>query len=296
MNRRILALTMIAFLLPIASVPAIHGAETQTDQDLTEVVPAGEYRAYLVRLSEPGQVQFGGRYLAPTTEQPVLPLLSSIHAVEGGWHSSALFAYDFSINDEAVGLELFAQSPAASQYVSGHERNGILGGGWTTMTVEAGEYRFVVGSAPADGEAELIIRVPGSAEILASDAGDSLFDRGIDSSLVGYDLHVKAAHPTSPAPGALIRSWYYSGAESPVEVEGSLYGFMGYKFPTQAHWLDPDGNTEERFITGGVSGEWQAVFPEEDYTGPVCAAGDCHPMFGDTREDPPFVIAVDARL
>ncbi len=296
MNRRILALTMIAFLLPIASVPAIHGAETETDQDLTEVVPAGEYRAYLVRLSEPGQVQFGGRYLAPTTDQPVLPILSSLHEVDGGWYSSALFAYDFSMNNADVGLEVLAQGPAGGQYVSGHEHSGIRGGGWTTATIDAGEYRLVVGSAPADGEAELIIRVPDSAEILASDAGDSLFDRGLDQSLVGYDVHARVAHPTSPAPGALVRSWYYTGAEIPVQVEGALYGFIGYKWPTAARWVDPGGETHPGFITGGASGDWESSFPEERFTGPVCAAGSCHPAFGDSREDPPFVIAMDVRL
>jgi hypothetical protein len=292
--------TLVISLVLIVTVAAQagQGASVQTDRDLTEVVPAGEYRAYLVRLVEPGGIQWGGRYLGPTTDQPVLPILATLHAVDGGWSSGALFAYDFSIYNQQIGAEIGVKTAVIDVGGSTHAPGGTYGGGWATIfDAPAGDYRIVVGSAPANGNAEIRIRIPSSAIILASESGESIFVRGLDESLVGYDVHLWAAHPTGGVgPGALVRSWYYTGADIEIPVEGSLYGYVGYKWPTGAHWIDPSGGNVPRFVVGGAAGTWTASFPEERFTGPVCMMGSCHPSFGDSREDPPFAIAVDVGI
>jgi hypothetical protein len=221
----------------------------------------------------------GGSYNALASDQPVLPVLNAVMKDGAGYDMSVIFAYDFQPALHAV-VRVAGVDACACDYSVG-------GGGWTTYPMQPAEYLFVLVIGPGEGSADGIFRVHGAADVLATQAGEAFWARGLDGSETALDVF-------GAGTSGYVRTWQYSGHEAPLAVQGQLFGYVGYHFPTEAHWVAPDGGAR-LFVLGGEAGAWTASFPEESFTGPVCA-GFCLPPFGDAREDPPFAIGADVTI
>lgn len=279
----LLASTTLAFAPP--------GLGTQGILDLTADVPPGEFRAYRVSLAAPAAIEFGGTYSGVATAQPVLPILAAIQGADGCGQgcAAAIFSYDFSQYGDAIAVNVDLDHSGITQRYGGYD---IAGGGWfTTFDMPAGEYILLAASAPAEsGMATLRLKVLGEATLLASQAGDSFWARGYDLSADKYDVHVLGRT------GVYARAWGYTGAEAGLDVGGRMWGYLGYHQQGGAAWEGPSPS-QFGFITDGEPGAYTANFPAEEWTGPLCApVYGCDPSYGDTREDPPFAIAVDVTV
>lgn len=291
MTRPLVSAALLSIALATMAPPG-QGSGSEAVLDLTETVPAGQFRAYRVQLLEPAPIEFGGEYRGVTTQQPVLPILAVVDQVTGGHGAGAIFAYDFNMFAKPYAAYVVARTPTPLGNQAMGQYN-IQGGGWfTSVNFPAGLYDLVAASAPGSGNAVLRLRVLGSAQVVSADGGSSFWARGLDASTTAYDAHLWVK------PGLYARAWGYSGAEFALPVSGKLYGYLGYHSPSEAHWLSPDGAPGSEFVVGGASGAWKAVFPEEEWQGPACLPrlGCDITGFGDTREDPPFALGADVRL
>jgi hypothetical protein len=281
-----------ALALTMPAAPFAMGSGSQAVLDLSATVPAGEYRVHRVLLREAAQVEFGGTYQGVQTVQPVLPILAAVERLDAGCArgcSGAIFAYDWGMWNKPLALYADVRNDLVDQ---GHGTYNIGGGGWfTTATLDPGEYLLLAASAPAEtGQATLRLRVLGAADVLASQAGESFWARGYDLSDSAYDVHAASRA------GVYARAWGYSGAEASLDVQGRMFGYLGYHQQGGARWEGPSP-AQWGFIQDGEPGAYEAIFPAEEWMGPICdPVLGCDPAFGDTREDPTFALAVDVRI
>lgn len=278
-----------AVMAALLALPAVAGMPRAAELDLGETVPGGDFRAYRVRLLEEAQVEVGGAFNSPGTgtEHHALPILAMVRG-DAGWHMGLWSASDGTLFRQPAGYALLVRSPAFSQHSATPQTNYAVGGGWTTSPLAPGEYVLLVATAASHGSADLRIRVLGAAEVVAAQAGQVFYERGIDHSTVAVDAMAQVAGAAGHG-----RIWAYSGAALPLAVDGRMYGYAADSAGGAA-WLDPQGETRRGAVVDGPGGAWTASFPAESHVGPVCAAFACAP--DGARADPPFALAADVRV
>ncbi len=290
--------TLVGILIGLTMVTAAWGPMAQASfhgpyQDLGETVEAGEYLAYQVELPTGGWVLVGGEYNDVTSQSAVLPIASFVDGVDNGYAASTGFYYDAFLDEDAGVDVTVTQEEAGSHNVHTHDKEissspfpGIYFG------MSSGTYNIVQLTGPADGEADLWLDVPDDATVIEEEQGEATWARGLDESAVGYEIRTQAMRDLV---GVDHYEWYYSGADVEIDVDGALYGYMGFSSDTQAHWLNPDGEEADRWAIGEDAGTWTMSFPEERFqyrsclTGTVCVGDDEVPW----RVYPPFGVAVD---
>lgn len=281
---RVLPLAVLAVLL----LPLGASVDTAT-LDLSERIPAGEFRAWRVRLLEPGTIVLGATYDNPGvgTEHPVIPLLTVLQGPEGA--DVQLYKLtDDTMFRQPAGYQVVVRTLLTVQGFGAPKVNYMVGGGEVAYDLPAAEYVLLVASANGTDYANLRVTVAGAADVLAAQAGRAFYERGLDHSVAAFDAALQGA-----AGAVRARAWGYTGAELGVPVEGRLYGVVD-DHQGAAYLEAPDG-TRFATVLGEPAGTWTATFPPAAYLGPACVAAVCPPLL-DAREDPPFVLAADVAV
>jgi hypothetical protein len=273
MHRLLPVVLGAAFLLPVV------GVQADAAIDLSGPIPAGDFRAWRLLVTGDGTIDLGLDYSHLTSSQPVVPVLQ-VAMKEGAPYSwGASFAMDDG-SEPTVVVRAGGVEQRVGAYTIGESS-------LSTYDVGAGEYLFVLATGPADGDAQMTMRVNAPGAVLASQAGKAFWARGLDLS----DTAVEAfTHGNSD----YARAWRYSGADAAFPVEGHAFGYIGYHGASAA-WVNPDGQRLGGFIVDGAPGAWSASFPAEQFLGPVCVT-PCFLNGFDSREDPPFAVAADVTI
>lgn len=278
----LVAAVAVALLL----APGVLSQPTGSTLDLSGRIPAGEFRAWRVRLLEPGTIVLGATYDNPGvgTEHPVIPLLTVLQGPAGA--DVRLYQLtDDTMFRQPAGYQVVVRTPLTVQGFGAPKVNYMVGGGEVAYGLPAAEYVLLVASANGTDYANLRVTVAGAAEVLAAQAGRSFYERGLDHSAAAFDAALQGA-----AGAVRARAWGYSGADLGVPVGGRLYGVVD-DHQGAAYLEAPDG-TRSATVLGGPAGTWTAAFPPAAYLGPACVAAVCPPLL-EAREDPPFVLAAD---
>jgi hypothetical protein len=286
--RTTLLISALAAATALAPVAQASFHIPDENRYVPETLDAGEFYAVRIDAPEEGRVVLSTTYDV-TTDQPVLPSLLVVdHRASEGASMWGTFVYARD-NAPEQGGSAWLSSPAGSEAIHTHENQAAGQGVSISTSAEEGVTDLVIATTPGEDEAVANLHIPPEAEIVATQVGDAIFERGLDHSLAGYDVQLYGPLST------YARSWGYTGATVDVGVEDRLYGYMGGPWGSDAAWENPDGGDEGEWVRGGESGDWTAAFPEEEYQGPFCdELTDCSPQ--PFRGDPPYALGADVDL
>lgn len=291
---RMLAILAGVMMVAALGLPTAQASLHEPYRDLSATVEAGEYVAYRVEMPSSGWVFLGGEYDDVSSDYGVLPIVNILDSEDRGYSATTGFYYD-TFHDEIAAADVTINNDTLGHHnVHTHEKE-ISSSPFPGLYfyVPSGVHTIVSLTGPADGEAEVFVEVPIDTEVLGQERGDVIWANGLTESSLGYQIKAQAANRLVD-----YHEWYYSGADVEIDVEDSLYGYLGFSSQTEAHWEDPNGEESVRWVVADGPSTWTMSFPEEHFQWRNCVANTV--CVGDQsapyRIYPPFGVAADVGL